>query len=133
MKKIIAITLGCFIGAGIFAQDKKAQNSDSQKQNSPSVNKKSTSKATLEGRSFKISFTEKKGEMTGNETDSPGKTSADATAGKSKMDKAAMQSGNSGYSMFDANSKVLISFADGNLKSPIFESNGCPYHINANE
>src|SRR6188768_537182 len=114
MKKFISFSLVAMIFTNAFAQEI----------NSKAPDKKAgevVKPVSLDGRSFKITFTERKAEV--NPAQQPGVTAGNADT--KTLDKPV-----SDYSVFDANSKVMLTFSDGKILSPIFLTEGCPYRIN---
>src|SRR5688572_12672639 len=120
MKKIISFSLAAALCTSAFAQDVNTQERQIDKKSSENQMKEIVKSAGLDGRSFKITFTERAVDV------KPAPQSGTATIPENKtMDKAV-----SDYSMFDANSKVMLTFSDGRLLSPVFATDGCPYKIN---
>jgi len=119
MKKYISFSLAALLFTNAFAQEIKSSEGQLEKKSS---DKKSevARQASLDGRSFKVFFTERNAEAVSAQS---GVTSGSADV--KTLDKPV-----SDYSMFDANSKVMLTFTDGKILSPIFLSEGCSYRIN---
>src|SRR5215213_2881800 len=98
MKKIISFSLVALMCAGAFAQDVNTKEQPVQKKSSD----KNVKSATLDGRSFKITFAERKSDV----KPVPQTGVTDPAPDTKMMDQPV-----SDYSMFDANSKVMITFS----------------------
>ena len=119
MKKLISYSLAAILcTASAFAQDTKPQE---PKQKTSEKKIKEEKQASLDGRSFKISFTER-------QIDSKPILNADKETVKNNG--ATPQTAQQDYSTFDVNSKVIITFANGQIMSPIFAGGSCPYRLN---
>jgi len=120
MKKLLSFLVAVSLCYGIAAQDSKVKDNPVEKKNSSLKKvKNEPGSAPLDGRAFKISFTGKKMPL------------AEDKQQQSK-DNNVVNSQNSRpeYPAFDVNSKVILSFANGNIFSPIFEKSDCPYRLN---
>ena len=120
MKKPFVFLIAAAISLGAYAQDPGMKETQEPVKKSSEEKKVSEQAAlpSLDGRSFKISFTDK-------------------TGGK-KDDKTVMEPGSTASSVpatgnpdFRAGNKVILSFNKSTLYSTVFESSGCPYRVNA--
>jgi hypothetical protein len=121
MKKIISFSLVAFLFTSAFAQDVNSKEGQIDKKSTDKKVYQSAKEKSLDGRSFKIAFSEKQSDVkpvtqTGVATPTPDSKTLDKPV--------------SDYSMFDANSKVMLTFSDGKLLSPVLADEGCPYKIN---
>jgi hypothetical protein len=123
MKKFISFSLMVFLSSAIFAQEVDTRDVPLQKKSNSKKIKAEAKPVSLEGRSFKVTFTEKQLET---------KSTADTKSSNAEIkdNHDALPADKPDYSMFDANSKVILTFSNGNLLSPIFSDAGCPYHVN---
>jgi hypothetical protein len=117
MKKLISLCLSSMICAGIYAQGADTPvKTDKQQSHAAKKMKDQDKTASLEGRSFRVTFTEKPSDVKTTE------------AGVLDNNPVTLNKNNS--SMLDAGSKVMLTFSNGNLLSPLFDETGCPYHLN---
>lgn len=115
MKKIMLFSVAALFCSATIAQDLDTKEVP-VKESGKKVKDQKT--LTIDGRSFKVTFTERQMETAGTQTA--------ATAGTDN----ALPTTKPDYSMFDKNSKVIFTFTDGKLLSPIFAESGCPYRVN---
>jgi len=121
MKKFISFSLVALLCTNAMAQDVKSSDRQLEKK-SPDVKAKETVKTnSLDGRSFNVTFAERQAEV---------KPAPQTDASSAKTDVKTLDKPVSDYSVFDANSKVMFTFSDGKLLSPIFMDDGCAYRIN---
>jgi hypothetical protein len=120
MRKITLLALAACLCASVVAQDAGKQDGQLPKKNT-GQEKEDSKMVSLDGKSFKVSFTEKRSDA------APGTVSRKE---KDKINNKEIQADKPDYSLFDLNSKVLLSFSGGNLLSPVFAGTGCPYKVN---
>jgi len=121
MKKLISSSLVALLCTGAIAQEVKSTERQLEKKSTDIKANEATKTNSLDGRSFKIAFTERQAEV---------KPVPQTGASSAKTDVKSIDKPVSDYSVFDANSKVMLSFANGKLLSPIFMDDGCAYRIN---
>jgi hypothetical protein len=122
MKKLISFSLMALLCSGAFSQDINSREGQTDKKSIDNNNKvkEAVKKNTLDGRSFKVSFTERQAEVK-----PVSQTGAPITNDSKTIEKPV-----SDYSVFDANSKVMFTFSDQKILSPVLASDGCPYRTN---
>jgi len=108
------------LGSFLYAQEVNTKQGQPEKKSYDSNVKGTAKSISLDGRSFKVTFTERQAEVK-----PPAQTGAVGTTDAKTIEKPV-----SDYSVFDANSKVMLTFSDGKILSPILADGGCPYRIN---
>ena len=121
MKKLISFSLVAFMFSSAIAQDINSREEQTDKKATDNSKVKEVAKSTsLDGRSFKITFTESQAQV---KPVSPTDVSG--------TDVKTLEKPVSDYSVFDANSKVMFTFSEGKILSPVLSDEGCSYRTNA--
>jgi hypothetical protein len=120
MKNFISISLMALLCSSAFSQNVNSQEGQTDKKTSDNNIKAEGKENTLDGRSFKISFTERQAEV----------KPAPQSGVPMSNDAKSIEKPVSDYSVFDANSKVMLTFSEGKILSPVLTNEGCAYRTN---